>query len=62
MAKKMKAILASRTVWLSIVQGLAGVALAIFAVEPALSTTGLGLVVKSLVDFTLRIQTSEAIK
>lgn len=59
--KKVKAILASRTVWLSIVQGFVGVALAVFSTDPTLQLTGVGAIVKSFVDFWLRLNTKEEV-
>lgn len=47
----------SRTVWIAVAQGVAGIVAAIFAADPAIKTTGAGLVLKSLYDIYLRLTT-----
>ena len=57
-----KALLRSRTVWLAVIQGLAGVFVAIASVDPSLKTGGIVLVLKSIIDILVRVETTEPIK
>ena len=57
-----KALLRSRTVWLAVIQGLAGVFVAIASVDPSLKTGGVVLVLKSIIDILVRVETTEPIK
>ena len=47
----------SRTLWLAVAQGVAGVLVALFSVNPTLETIGWIAAVKSIVDGYLRITT-----
>ncbi len=51
----------SRTVGIAILQGIAGVMAAIFAVDPTIQTIGFIAVGKSVIDFMLRASTSKEI-
>jgi len=51
----------SRVVGLATLQGIAGVLTAIFSVDPALQTIGCLAVIKSIVDFLLRLDTTKTI-
>lgn len=52
----------SRTVWLAIAQGVAGIMAAVFAVDPALQDVGYLAILKSVLDFLLRANTIARLK
>lgn len=58
----MKSILKSRTVWIAIAQAILGVLLAVTVENPALEQVGLIVMVKSVLDFFLRLNTTTALK
>lgn len=51
----------SKTIWLAVVQGLAGVLTAIFAADPGFQLTGVGAFLKSIYDIYLRYKASAVI-
>lgn len=51
----------SKTVWIAIAQGVAGVLAAIFASDPGIRTVGFLGMLKSGVDFYIRLSTSSTI-
>lgn len=51
----------SRTVWIAIAQGVAGVLTAIYAVDPTLKVTGFGAFIKSVLDLYIRLKTVKQI-
>ena len=51
----------SKTIWLAIVQGLAGVLAAVFSADPSVQSIGWLAIVKSVLDFGLRFLTGQAI-
>lgn len=52
----------SKTIWIAVAQGVAGVLVAIYASNPSLETVGIGATVKSLLDLYLRYTTVTEIK
>ncbi len=50
-----KNIWQSKTVWIAILQGVAGVVATIYAVDPAVATIGWMAVVKSVLDMVVRV-------
>lgn len=55
----MKSVLRSKVFWLAVIQGIAGV---LVAVETQYPTAGALLIAKSLVDIVLRMITTEQVK
>jgi len=51
----------SRTIWLAVAQGVAGVLLVVYAENPALGLTGIGAGIKSILDIYLRYVTVKPI-
>lgn len=51
----------SKTVWLSIAQGVAGIIVAILAQDPAIKGAGVLAVIKSILDFFVRLNTTATI-
>ena len=47
----------SRTIWLAVAQGIAGILLVVYAENPAFGLTGIGAGIKSLLDIYLRYVT-----
>lgn len=56
-----KSVFSSKTIWLAVAQGVVGVIVAVFAADPALKTTGVGAIVKSIVDIYLRMNTTQPV-
>jgi len=52
----------SKTLWLAILQGVAGILVAIINVNPNMKIVGGAMVVKSVIDFGLRLLTSQPIQ
>ncbi len=61
MMNDIKSVFASRTVWLAIAQGIAGVLVALYATDPSLTNIGWLAVVKSIIDFYLRMNTTQQV-
>lgn len=59
MQSNKKGLWESKTVWLAVLQGIAGVLTAIIASDPAVASIGWVAFAKSVLDFTLRINTTK---
>lgn len=54
-----KSALKSRTVWLAVAQAIAGIVVAMIAADPAIEKIGFIVVLKSVLDFFLRLDTKK---
>ena len=54
-----KKVLGSKTVWLAIIQALAGILVAVYSVDPAVASIGWVAIVKSGLDIGLRYLTTQ---
>lgn len=57
--QKVKHILASKTIWMAVLQGLAGLLLALTTTEPALKDVAGFMLAKSALDLIIRAMTTK---